>query len=42
VAELLRRLGGNGEAIDAYWLALEPEPAATSRFMTRRIRELVG
>jgi hypothetical protein len=38
----LRRLGGNGEAIDAYWPALELEPAPTSRFMTRRIRELVG
>jgi hypothetical protein len=42
MAELLRRLGGNGEAIDAYRPALELEPAPTSRLMTRRIRELVG
>jgi RNA polymerase sigma-70 factor (ECF subfamily) len=42
-AELLKRLGCNGEAIDAYQSALELEPAAASRsFITRRIRELGG
>jgi len=40
-AELLRRLGRNGEAVDTYRLALELEPARTSRaFITRRIRDL--
>ena len=40
-AELLRRLGRNGEAADAYRAALELEPAPASRsFVARRIREL--
>ena len=40
-AELLRRLGRDGEAADAYRAALELEPAPASRsFVARRIREL--
>jgi RNA polymerase sigma-70 factor, ECF subfamily len=40
-AELLKRLGRNGEAIDVYTSALELEPAPASRsFIARRIREL--
>ena len=40
-AELLRRLGRHGEAVEAYTSALdlEPPPAARS-FIARRIREL--
>jgi len=42
-ADLLRRLGREGEAIDAYRSALELEPAPASRsFVARRIRELSG
>jgi RNA polymerase sigma-70 factor (ECF subfamily) len=42
-AELLRRLGRNSEALNAYRSALELEPAPASRsFITRRIRELHG
>jgi RNA polymerase sigma-70 factor (ECF subfamily) len=40
-AELLRRLGRCGEALDAYRAALDLEPAPASRsFVARRIREL--
>jgi RNA polymerase sigma-70 factor (ECF subfamily) len=40
-AELLRRLGRDDEAINAYRSALELEPAAASRsFIARRLREL--
>ena len=40
-AELLRCLGRDGEATDAYRSALELEPAAASRsFIARRLREL--
>ena len=42
-AELLRRLGRDGEAADAYRSALELEPAPASRsFISRRLRELEG
>jgi RNA polymerase sigma-70 factor, ECF subfamily len=42
-AELLRRLGRDGEAIQAYRSALDLEPASASRsFLTRRVRELRG
>ena len=40
-AELLRRLGHDGEAADAYRAALDLEPAAASRaFIARRMREI--
>jgi RNA polymerase sigma-70 factor, ECF subfamily len=40
-AELVRRLGRDGEAADAYGAALDLEPAAPSRsFIARRIREM--
>ena len=40
-AELLRRLGRHGEAVEAYTSALELEPPPASRsFIARRIREL--
>ena len=40
-AELLKRLGRNGEAIDVYSSALKLEPAPAARsFIARRIREL--
>jgi RNA polymerase sigma-70 factor (ECF subfamily) len=40
-AELLKRLGRHGEALDVYTSALELEPAPASRsFITRRIQEL--
>ena len=40
-AELLKRLGRHGEALDVYTAALELEPAPASlSFITRRIREL--
>ena len=40
-AELLRRLGRDGEAADAYRSALELEPAEVSRsFIGRRLREM--
>ena len=40
-AELLRRLGRDGEAVEAYTSALELEPPPASRsFIARRIREL--
>ena len=40
-AELLRRLGRHGEALEVYTSALELEPPPASRsFITRRIREL--
>jgi RNA polymerase sigma-70 factor (ECF subfamily) len=40
-AELLKRLGRHGEAIDVYTSALELEPAPASRsFIARRIQEL--
>jgi len=42
-AELLRRLGRDGEAVQAYRSALDLEPASASRsFITRRVRELRG
>ena len=42
-AELLRRLGRDGEAAGAYRSALELEPAPASRsFIARRMRELTG
>jgi RNA polymerase sigma-70 factor (ECF subfamily) len=42
-AELLRRLGRDGEATEAYRSALELEPPPASRsFIARRIRELQG
>ena len=42
-AELLRRLGRDTEAADAYRAALELEPASASRsFIARRMRELAG
>jgi predicted RNA polymerase sigma factor len=42
-AELLKRLGRTGEAVDVYSSALELEPApATRSFLARRIRELSG
>jgi RNA polymerase sigma-70 factor (ECF subfamily) len=42
-AELLRRLGRDGEAAGAYRAALELEPAPASRsFVARRMRELTG
>ncbi len=42
-AELLRRLGRDGEAADAYRSALELEPAEVSRsFIGRRLREMSG
>jgi predicted RNA polymerase sigma factor len=42
-AELLRRLGRDGEAADAYRSALELEPAEVSRsFIGRRLREVSG
>jgi RNA polymerase sigma-70 factor, ECF subfamily len=40
-AELLRRLGRDGEAVGAYHSALELEPAPASRsFIARRLREV--
>lgn len=40
-AELLRRLGRDGDAADAYRAALDLEPAAASRsFIARRLREI--
>ena len=42
-ADLLRRLGRDDEAAQAYRAALDLEPAAASRtFISRRIRELSG
>jgi RNA polymerase sigma-70 factor (ECF subfamily) len=42
-AELLRRLGRSGDAVDAYRRALELEPAAaTRRFVSRRMSELLA
>jgi RNA polymerase sigma-70 factor, ECF subfamily len=42
-AELLKRLGRHGEALDVYTSALELEPAPASRsFITKRIRDLTS